>query len=396
MYRRKAPLLIFLVFTLILTGCWSRKELNEISPVIGLGVDKIGDHYVVSAQVVDPSESTPGGGVGRVPAVTYRMEAKSIEIAIRKLSTVAPRRLYFSHLRTFVIGESVAKEGIAPMLDIVSRNPEMRTDFYVILTKDTTANNVLSIVTPLEKVPAAFIYTMLKYSNKYWSPFVMVKLDDLDNDLASRGKHPVLPAIEIKGEQELAEQKKNVENISVKNYLQFTRLGVFHGDKLIGYLDENESSGYKFIVNKITETAVPIDCSEKQTDAVELKTVETTTNTEVIKEKPMIHIDVKAEANAAELQCERNLLDLKSLEQLEKQAEQTVERQIKQAVQAAQKKYKIDIFGFGRDIHQRNPRLWKKVKRNWDENFSTMPVDVHVSVKIRNFGKMNKSTPSNP
>lgn len=394
MRKRSLILIILLVITLIFTGCWSRRELNEIALVIGLGVDKIGDEYVVSTQVVDPSEISSKGGSGRAPVVTYKAKAHSLIGAVRKLTATTPRKLYLAHLRMFVIGESVAKEGLAPALDVISRDHELRSEFYVILAKGNKAHEVLSIVTPLEKVPSSYMYTMLKHSEKYWAPFSTLKIDQLDNQLSSSSKEAVITAVEIKGSIEEGQQKKNAENIVLENYLQYNSAGVFREDKLIGFLGIPEAAGYKYLTDNVTSTVIEMPCNKNHKDVTELINTKTIVRGKVSNHKPSIHVQVDAEANVAELQCQADLLNLDVIRILEKKTEEAIKFDINKALQKTQKQYQADIFGFGEKIHQSNPKEWEKLDKNWPQIFSTLPVKVDVKVEIRNFGKVNRSTPS--
>jgi spore germination protein KC len=99
-----------------------------------------------------------------------------------------------------VISEELAREGITPILDGISRNHEMRTDFYIVIARGTTAENVLKILTPIEKIPSNKMFTTLEMSEKVWAPTVKVRLDALISDLQTEGKDPVLTGIQIKGD----------------------------------------------------------------------------------------------------------------------------------------------------------------------------------------------------
>jgi spore germination protein KC len=394
MNKKILLLVVFLTLSFVLTGCWSRRELNEIALVIGLGVDKVGDEYVVSTQVVDPGEiSASKGGSGRAPVITYRATGKSLITAVRKLTAVTPRKLYLAHLRIFVIGETVAKEGVAPIMDILSRDHELRTDFYVIMSKDAMADDVLSMVTPLEKVPATYMYTMLRHSEKYWSPYLTLRIDQLDTDISDTGKEAVISAIEVKGSLKEGSQKKNAEDISLRNYLQYTNVGVFKKDKVVGFLNETEAAGLKFVSGELKSTVVEMPCNQKQKDAIEVIRAKPIVKGQVKNHKPSIRIKMNIEANVAELQCQSNLLDMNVIKTIEKKSQKEIKSQISKALQKAQKEFHSDIFGFGDVIHRTEPKEWKKMEKKWSEIFSAMPVDVDVKVEIRNFGKVNRSTP---
>ena len=76
-------------------------------------------------QIVNPGEvaSNECGLVDIVPPVTVfsATETTTLE-AVRKISTAAPRQIFPSHLRILVIGEQLAREGIADLLDGLLRD----------------------------------------------------------------------------------------------------------------------------------------------------------------------------------------------------------------------------------------------------------------------------------
>lgn len=101
--------LIIVIF--ILTGCWSRRELNDLAIALAMGVDSSGDQFKVSAQIVNPGEVTSvKGGGGNSSIATYSSSGETIFEAIRKMTTKSPRKIYFSHTRLVVIGEELAKK----------------------------------------------------------------------------------------------------------------------------------------------------------------------------------------------------------------------------------------------------------------------------------------------
>ncbi|WP_281890333.1 hypothetical protein [Paenibacillus sp. YYML68] len=134
-----------LLLAIPLTGCWNRKELNDLAIAGGLAIDQAdASQYKVTVQVVDPSEvaSRKGGG-GRSPVLTFEATAPSVFEAIRKLTTSSPRKIYLSHLRIVVLGQQLAERGIAKPLEFLSRDHEVRSDFFVILAKDAKASDIL-------------------------------------------------------------------------------------------------------------------------------------------------------------------------------------------------------------------------------------------------------------
>lgn len=86
-----------LLLPVLLTGCWERKELNELAFVLGLGLDKVEDGYMVTMQVVIPSSITSqsAGGSGEAVYPSCSIASRSKQSTNRCASSIcsapAPR-----------------------------------------------------------------------------------------------------------------------------------------------------------------------------------------------------------------------------------------------------------------------------------------------------------------
>ncbi|PPQ48670.1 Ger(x)C family spore germination protein [Paenibacillus peoriae] len=394
MKRKKAILFLILALVLLLTGCWNRRELNELAIAVGMGIDKQGDQFRVSLQVVDPGKaSAKKGAGGGAPATLYTEEADTIFEAIRKITTISPRRMYFSHLRICVIGESMATEGMAKSLDLLSRYHQFRTDFYIVVSKGTSAEDTLKIMTPLDPIPANDLFSSLETSQKNWSPTTTVTLDELVSALTSEGMQPVLTGLRIVGNKEMGETSGNVQEIAPSARLQYSGLAVFRKDRLIGWLNETESRGYNFILGKVQSSVGFVACPGGGKVVSEIIRTQTSIKGSVYRGEPQINIKMQVEANVGEVECtDLDLTQVGTIYDLENKEEEKIAEFMKMAVRKAQKSYKADIFGFGEAIHRADPRTWKSIKKNWDyEYFTELPVHIKVDFKIRRLGTIGSS-----
>lgn len=365
MKRKIAILCLILALVLLLTGCWNRRELNELAIAVGMGIDKQGDQFRVSLQVVDPGKaSAKKGAGGGAPATLYTEEADTIFEAIRKITTISPRRMYFSHLRICVIGESMATEGMAKSLDLLSRYHQFRTDFYIVVSKGTSAEDTLKIMTPLDPIPANDLFSSLETSQKNWSPSTTVTLDELVSALTSEGMQPVLTGLRIVGNKETGETSGNVQEIAPSARLQYSGLAVFRKDRLIGWLNETESRGYNFIRGKVQSSVGFVACPRGGKVVSEIIRTQTTIKGNVYRGEPQVNIKMQVEANVGEVECnDLDLTQVGTIYDIEKKEEEKIEEIMKMAVRKAQKSYKADIFGFGEAIHRADPRTWKSIKK---------------------------------
>jgi spore germination protein KC len=138
----KAFLMLLCICLLLLSGCWSSRELNELAITVAVGIDKAEDGIIVTVQLINSGDiqaKTPTNG----PSVTtFSIKASSVMEGLRKITTKSPRKIYLSHLRMLVISESMAEDGIAEVLDFFARDHEVRTDYFVVVAKNTKASNV--------------------------------------------------------------------------------------------------------------------------------------------------------------------------------------------------------------------------------------------------------------
>ncbi|MGG6309446.1 Ger(x)C family spore germination protein [Paenibacillus macerans] len=394
MIRKTAILMLILIVASLLAGCWNRKELNELGIAVAAGVDKEGDRYQLTLQVVDPGQVTAQKGAsGGAPATLYTSEGDTIFEAARRITQISPRKIYLSHLRLYLIGESLAKQGIGQMLDLLSRDHEVRTDFYLVVTKGTSALETLKIMTPLEPVPANKLFSSLETSEENWSPSLTVTLDELINDMTSEGKHPVLTGLQIAGDPKIGQTKKNTANIYTPTQLQYSGLAVFKKDKLIGWLDEKESRGYHHIHGGVKSSVVFVTCPEGGKVVVEFIRGKTNVKGKVAQGQPRIAIQAEIEGNIGAVGCKKlDLTDTATIAELEKRVEAKMIEFMEMTIEKAQTEYKIDIFGFGEAVRRASPKAWKTMKTNWDEEYFThLPVDIRADFIIRRIGTISDS-----
>jgi len=382
---------ILIVLICFLTGCWSRKEINQISIASAIGIDKSEQGYLVTAQLINPGEISPKSISTRTAITTYSASGETIFEAIRRLSLKTPRKTYLAHIRLLVFGEDFAKDGIGKALDFFFRDPEIRTDFYIMVTRGSTAEELLHILTPLEKIPADKMFFSLEISSKAWAPTKTVQLDELISNLISEGKNPTLTGILIKGDPEIGMDIKNVEKVNAPTTIEISNIAVFKKDKLVGWLNESESKGLNYIEGNVSNTVFSIPCSEEEKLTVELLRTKVKVKGKVENGEPKIDIMLWVEANVGEVGCEIDLSNPDNIYILEEKVAQEIKNIMKMSVKKVQKDFKSDIFGFGEAIHRADPNAWKQLKEDWDKEFEELEVTINVTAKIRRVGEITKS-----
>ncbi|TFE23461.1 Ger(x)C family spore germination protein [Cohnella luojiensis] len=388
--KQKILLLLLSMSMIVIGGCWSRRELMELAIVVGIGIDKKENEYVVSSQVVIPSEAggQKASPIGYAPTTKFVASAPTIIEAFRKMTTISPRRMYTSHVRILVIGEEVAEEGLQDVLDYFYRDRTFRLDFYVVIARKTKAENILSIFTKLEKIPSVSLFTSLATSEKTYSNARGVHLDELINTMVSPGKNPVLTGLTIIGDETQGETKDNIQRITPHTRLKISTLGVLKKDKLVGWLSDKESRGFNFITGQVMGSVGDVVLPSGGKVAVEAFRSEAHMKSRIRRGEPEMEIKILTEGDIAEVDGSIDLMEQKNIQMLENLLEQRIKHLAESAIEKGQTKLKSDIFGFGEVIHRQHPKIWNKLQKNWAEDFVDVPVRIKVDAKLRRTGKV--------
>lgn len=176
--------------------------------------------------------------------------------------------------------------------------------------------------------------------------------------------------------------------------MNYSGLAAFNNDKLIGWLSTNEGKGYNYIRNNVQSTVGNIKCPDGKMISLEIIQSHTDVKSFMEDVNPHIEVQLKMDVNIGEVTCDIDLTEPKTVEQLQKEAERELETLMKKSVSVMQKKYKVDIFGFGQVIYNSNPKLWKSMEKDWDERFTDLKVLYKTKVNIRDIGMINHTVES--
>lgn len=150
-------ILLFFVASFLLAGCWDRREINDTALVLGAAIDKEkGKNIRITVQVLIPRAVSSGqqgsGGGGEVAQVLVRSAiGENMADAASKLQTKFPRKIFWGHCKTYIIGEKLAKEGeIHKQIDFLLRHPEPRERAHLFVSSGKAAN-ILELKPPLEQ-----------------------------------------------------------------------------------------------------------------------------------------------------------------------------------------------------------------------------------------------------
>ncbi|MEG0471206.1 MAG: Ger(x)C family spore germination protein [Solibacillus sp.] len=390
--KKKRYILPIISLLLMLSGCWSKRELNELAIVAALGIDFIDGEYAISVQVINPSQvSSNQSGDGQAPVVTYHGKGKTVFEAIRKLLAGTPRKLYFAHMQMVIFGEELASNGLRDAVDFLARDQEIRNDYSVIISKQATAKDILNVLTPIEKIPANKMLNSLKGAENAWGSTLEVDIEDLMTALGGKNPSFVLSSIEAQGDKSLGIDKTNVERVETPVILKFSGLAIFKEDKLLGYIDEYESKSFNYLNDNIKSTIEIIACPSGGELTNEITQSRTKTKGIIKNGQPTINVSINVIQNVAEVKCDIDLSEIKTMEWINSQTEKHIKKNTTHVLEILQENYQADILGFGEAIHRADKKEWKKIKDDWQTIYPEVEVNVKVNVNTQGFGTIKNT-----
>ncbi len=176
-------LFLFLILVCIfsLSGCWDKRELNEITLTSALAVETTPEgQYRIIVQNINPQGSNPesskGTNLGSEKSYTNIIaEGDSIYEALNKLSRLTPSKLFFAHTNLIIVSEDLARDrGVRDILDYFERSYQFRKDLWFIIGKGNPLD-LMEASSKLSYFPSQMIFEIIK-SNKNSTFFVALQL----------------------------------------------------------------------------------------------------------------------------------------------------------------------------------------------------------------------------
>ncbi len=382
-------LALYLGVSVLLTSCWNSRELNDLAIVSGIGMDKLDgeEGYRVTFQIINPSSSAPttGAAGNRPPVLVISETDRTIFGALRKASRRATRQLFFAHTQLLIIGEPLARSGVDHIFDIFERSHELRLNTAVLIAKNSDAASVLKLLTALESLPSTGLVKKTQNTSRVWGENRKVGVFEIINGITGEGDFTI-NGIQIVGNAEEGMKKSSLEQTDPKAGSYMTGLGVFKNGKLISWLNGPESRGTQWLLNKLEETNLNIDSSDRKEDiSVNIIYSKTAVKIDVRDGKAVFHIHIREEGSINEAGSFVDLSKEEELEKLKKELAEQTASDVKMALKAAQEK-KSDIFNFGNELKRTQPKLWKTVEKDWISVFAEGELDLQVDAYIRGTG----------
>ncbi len=378
---------------LFLTGCWGKREVEDLAPLLGIGFDQ-GEKpgtFLVTEQFARPKKDSSSGA--EIEDRTFSVEASSSREAFEKFSKVAYRTPFMGSLKVIIIGEDFAKSGdFNNVLDFAQRYAEFRRSMYIVLANGK-ALDLLNLKLRSGLLPAMAIKSNIEGGDEI-SVFPTVRLGHYLTILGEKSTAPIFPVVESVKTGEGVEYKTDVKDEAGEIRIQGA--GVMRGDYLADFLTDEESKGYMWLENDVVHRLINTVDLEENSIKFGGQVIESSTKYKVKANNDKMELQYKIKTSIAidEIMGLKKQLSGPEWVELVKQAEKDFAKVIEKECNSSIKKERelgLDFLGIGRHIEQKNSKYWKTIRDQWEAEIADFPISLEVLVTIHHSGMSSSS-----
>lgn len=371
----------FLILLLpLLSGCYNYRELNDLGITTAVSIDYKDNNFYVIAEVINPIKQQDASSSNNSPFVNYNSSSSSLQDAFRKVVLESPRQLYAAQLEIIVLSEEVVNNHLEEVLEYFARDPESRTEIKIIVAKTEDSTKAITLQTLLTSLSSSNIIKSLDLQSKVLGMSYPVTLNELLNMYIDPYLEVVLPSMTLYGNYEIGDEKENITTSSPKAIVKIDGSTITKDNKILGYLDLEESKILNLINGKLKETIIKMNYYDGYI-IFEPNRIKVSRELDI--KNNIIKIDISGYSKTKEIQSNINLKDPKEVEKLNKALNMELEKKITDIFNSIREKYDTDVFGFQELYYRTNYKYFKENCTNWYEDiYPKIKLEVKANVRL--------------
>ena len=374
MNRKYLFLGLILIITSLCSGCWDVEEINRRAIVIALGLDLTPTGMIkMSAQIPVITDLASGGsGSGRAaappkPFHVVSSEAETSYSTVGNLQSKTSNEFFLGQLKTTIISTDLAERGLKPYINFLERHPEITSTSVIVLTKGS-ALEILNTPLNSKDIPGLSIMNFLRRSSKADLAYTLREWQIVRGTVVGPGD-VYIPLISI----------SQPEQAYIIN-----GLGVFHHDRMVGELSDNETRMFGFLTGK-ARNAYPSVYINNEIGTATFRNVAVNSKIKAIAKGDQLEFLIKSRAKGfiIELTSSKAPLDLQDIQAIQTKTEQAIKEEMVKTVHHLQE-LNSDILGFGELVRATLPKTWQRI--NWDTEYPRVKVHIDFKFNIQKSG----------
>lgn len=425
----KKIIIIILIFIILfsLTGCYDFTEVDELTYITAIGVDRIDDITAkITFKMIVPrsisQESSNSSNLNK-SSLIITVEEQSILSAINMANTSISKRMNLSHAKILVFSKDIAQKGnISKYINGLDRSKEFRPDAYVLISDN--AEKFLTISNPILEINPSKYYELLMNSYKdtgfttnsilfnflYKSKSleiqpvaILAEIGTLQKEFSQEDNNDSNEQSKKNNEEKPSDKPKEpfngdlkAGNLPVESHAQGEIMGlaVFKGTKMVGKLNGYETRSYLMTTGQFEKSNISIPDPLKPNHIVGLRVKQPhkpKIKINLENGRPHINIKIMLTADIQSIQSEIDYEDENKLSILQDTAKIFFKTNILNYLNKTSKEFESDITGFGK--YAKNKFItwkdWEDFK--WLDKYKDASFSVDIDMKIKRTGFIRRT-----
>ncbi|MHB1391684.1 MAG: Ger(x)C family spore germination protein [Clostridia bacterium] len=388
--RKLAVISALLVIFTALSGCAQiargRAEIDKLFITRIISIDKTQDGKVMLTLSTKSLQIGGNGGGGQTQkGENVVAVGETVFEAARNLLIYADRRPHYGHTEYILFGEEIAKEGLLPYLDFISRQNEFRYNAKIYIVRGSTANSLIK-KTNTQKMFVGDRIASIEESAQNTTLSSIVTLNEALLIFDNKNLDTFLPFIEEKKAM-IKEGEEEKSDILLRGY------AIFKHDKLFVYTSEEEARGISWIMNRSGSGVIIIKSMAGEKVSLEIVDNRVKLLPRIKGNELHCTIEMSVKSNIGEIMGTKTLVDLESVKYMEKQQEKIVKQTLENAVRLSQEN-NSDHFSIITKFIFKYPMMRDYFEKNWKDLYPDVKFDFKVESNIKGTYLLNEPTGS--
>lgn len=369
--------LLVIALSVMTTGCWDAKELEQMIYFNALAFDYKDGEYTCYSQIVNFGNLGKQEGSSRMPEEVWvgRGYGRTLDMATDNLYPSSQQRISWAHVKAVVLSEEALKHGrYDEMFDSFNRYPEIRHEMSLYTTREPL--ETLLTARPILNISA--FYTRLINPEDSYRQFSVVH----PMTIREMGKYLHEPAVTMAVPYMKVNKERWKHNLKEHPMMEVNGAAFVKNKKYKGSLDREKLMGLRWVQKGAARAPVYLFNEKGPVAVLALSKPKCKIEYRLVDGKPRFSLQIKAAGPVIERTQPVNESELTAL--AAKKIEEEVRNLFREGLNI-----KADVLGLEETIYRKDPQLWKQLTQGEDLPLDEQSVEkVEVKAKVVSTGKM--------
>ena len=393
------------------TGSYDATEIDDEVYAISVGVDRgvtdkirLTVEFPLYGSSESGSSSGTGGGNGQVTSATHTIEAPSILEAVTMYNMATSRRVSLMHAKWYVFSEELAREDIGSYITGLERFRETRSTTAIIVTRGSAETFIRENKSLIGQSISKSAELIVAQSSKT-GYFPNARFIDFYVSLFSPSRSPIALYGGVNNTENMnstaAPSSSDTEHGHLPGELPRTSkvkrelagMAIFDGGRMVGSLDNRETSFYLIVAGKYNGGRMSIPDKNSPGDVI-IVGLNKSRNPKIKayfkNGKPAIDALITLDTEIYGIRSRIDYEDLSRQGELENMIKEYLLDGINRTIKKTQE-LNADIFGFGESMAGNFFTITEWENYNWLSNYKESAIQVSLDVKVRRTGLIYQS-----